>query len=73
VPFDSSARDREADELDPSGDAIISLLQQAAEAARANENRAAGIVQKLSGQLQAEEDRAAQLELCAEVGDGMKG
>ncbi len=62
VPFDSSARDREADELDRSGDAIISLLQQAAEAARANENRAAGIAQKLSGQLQAAEDRAAQLE-----------
>ena len=62
VPFDSSARDREPDELDRSGDAIVSLLQGAADAARANEDRAADILQKLSAQLRATEDRAAELE-----------
>jgi uncharacterized protein YlxW (UPF0749 family) len=62
VPFDTSPRDKETDELDRSGHAILALLQQAAQAARANEERANGIAQKLSNQLQAAEDRAAQLE-----------
>ncbi len=62
VPFDSSARENEADELDRSGHAIIALLQQAAQAARADEERAASVAQNLSRQLQAAEDRATQLE-----------
>ena len=62
VPFDPSAGERELDELDRSGEAIVSLLQQAADAARANEDRAAGVSQQLSAELQAAEDRAAQLE-----------
>ena len=41
VPFGPSAGDKQSDELDRSGEAIISLLQQAADAARANEDRAA--------------------------------
>lgn len=62
VPFSSSVGDKQSDELDRSGEAIIYLLQQAADAARANEDRAAGISQNLSAELQAAEDRAAQLE-----------
>jgi hypothetical protein len=64
VPFDGSTYAKEADalDLDRSGHAIVALLQEAAQAARANEDRAAGIAQKLSQQLQAAEDRAAQLE-----------
>ena len=62
VPFGPSAGDKQSDELDRSGEAIISLLQQAADAARANEDRAAGVSQQLSAELQAAEDRAAQLE-----------
>ena len=62
VPFGPSAGDKQSDELDRSGEAIISLLQQAADAARANEDRAADILQKLSAQLRATEDRAAELE-----------
>ena len=62
VPFGPSAGDKQSDELDRSGEAIISLLQQAADAARANEDRAANILHKLSAELQAAEDHAAQLE-----------
>ena len=64
VPFDSSSRAREPDalDLDRSGQAIIALLQEAADAARANEDRAMSVAQKLSGQVQTVEDRAKQLE-----------
>ena len=62
VRFDRSAGEREPDELDRSGEAIISLLQQATDTAKANENQTAGIAQKLSAQVQAAEDRAAHLE-----------
>jgi hypothetical protein len=62
LPFDPLARGKDADELDQFGEATISLLQQAADAARDNEDRAAGIAQRLSAQLRAAEDRAAELE-----------
>ena len=64
VPFDSSTRAREPDalDLDRSGQAIIALLQEAADAVRANEDRAMSVAQKLSGQIQTVEDRAKQLE-----------
>jgi non-ribosomal peptide synthetase component F len=64
LPFDGAARGSEPDDfdLDRSGQAIVTLLQQAAQAARDNEERAAAIARKLSAQVQAAEDRAAQLE-----------
>jgi len=62
LPFDPLARGKDADELDQFGEATISLLQQAADAARDNEDRAAGIAQQLSAQVQAADDRVAQLE-----------
>jgi hypothetical protein len=62
IPFDSSAREKEANELDRSGHAILALPQQAAQAARADEDRAAGVAQNLSRQRQAAEDQAKELE-----------
>jgi hypothetical protein len=63
VPFESSkGKESEASELERSGHAIISLLHEAAQAARASEDRAAAIAHKLSGQVQAAEERAAQLD-----------
>jgi hypothetical protein len=69
VPFESSkGNESETSELDRSGHAIIALLADAAEAARANEERAMGVARKLSDQLQAAEDRIrglqAEVERC---------
>jgi hypothetical protein len=62
VPFEGSTKEANALDVDRCGEATVSLLQQAAQAAHANEERAAGIARKLSAQLKATEDRVAQLE-----------
>jgi len=63
VPFAPGAKDqREDNDVDRSGHAIVSLLQEAAQAASANCERAMGVAHKLSSQLRAAEDRAKQLE-----------
>jgi hypothetical protein len=50
------------DQLDLAGQAILSLLHKAAEAAEENTRRAVETAQKLSGQLRAVENRIAELE-----------
>src|SRR4051812_17709151 len=52
----------EDSELDRSGRAIVSLLQRAAQAARADEERAMLVARKLSAEVRAAEDRALELE-----------
>ena len=52
----------EADTVDRSGGAIISLLQQAADFAKEECDRAFSIAHQLSLQLRAEEDRANKLQ-----------
>ena len=52
----------EADTVDRSGGAIISLLQQAADVAKADCDRAISTAHQLSLQLRAEEDRANKLQ-----------
>jgi hypothetical protein len=63
VPFAPGAKDqRDDNDVDRSGHAIVSLLQEAAQVASANCERAMDVAHKLSGQLRAAEDRAKQLE-----------
>jgi predicted nucleic acid-binding Zn-ribbon protein len=63
-PFKQSTKEEEADAstLDRCGDAIISLILQAAGAAHENEERATDTARQLGAQLKASEDRVAQLE-----------
>jgi DNA repair exonuclease SbcCD ATPase subunit len=56
------APSRRKDQLDLAGQAILSLLEKAADAAEANSRRAAEATQQLSAQLQAAENRIAKLE-----------
>jgi hypothetical protein len=53
----------DGDQLDRSGHAIVSLLQQAADVAKENCDRAMDVAHKLSNQLRAAEDRVKQLEV----------
>src|SRR5215468_7713660 len=53
----------EGDPVERSGQAIVSLLQQAAETANSNCNRAMDLAHKLSMQLRAAEERIRELEL----------
>jgi hypothetical protein len=63
VPFAPGSKDqRDENDVDRSGHAIVSLLQEAAQVASANCDRAMDVAHKLSGQLRALEDRAKQLE-----------
>jgi cell fate (sporulation/competence/biofilm development) regulator YmcA (YheA/YmcA/DUF963 family) len=52
----------DGDQLDSAGRAILKLLHEAAGAAEANSRQALETAQKLSSQLQAAEDRIAELE-----------
>jgi hypothetical protein len=63
-PFDQSAKGEEADAstLDRCGDAIVSMILQAARASHENEEWATDTARKLGAQLKASEDRVAQLE-----------
>ena len=59
VPFAPGAKDQRDDsDVDRSGHAIVALLQEAAQVASANCERAMDVAHKLSGQLRAAEDRA---------------
>ena len=65
IPFAPSPRDQrqaEADPLDRSGLAIVSMLQQAVDVAQQNCERAMDIAHKLSLKLREAEDRVARLE-----------
>jgi hypothetical protein len=63
VPFAPSPKDQAHEsDLDRSGHAIVALLQEAAEVARGNAERAMDMANKLSGQLRAAEDRASAAE-----------
>ncbi len=65
VPFAPGWKEgprEDGDQLERSGHAIISLLQQAAEVAKENSDRALDVAHKLSIQLRAAEDRIRQLE-----------
>jgi hypothetical protein len=64
VPFAPGSKDgpRDENDVERSGHAIVALLQEAAEVARSNCDRAMDVAHKLSGQLRASEDRAKQLE-----------
>jgi len=67
IPFAPSKTYRnegreEGDPVDRSGQAIISLLQQAAETANSNCDRAMELAHKLSMQLRAAEERIRELE-----------
>ena len=63
VPRDGpKAKEPDALDLDRSGHAILALLEEAAQVARMNEDRATGMAQELSNQVQVAEDRASQLE-----------
>ena len=63
VPFAPGSKDqRDDNDVDRSGHAIVALLQEAAQVASANCDRAMDVAHKLSGQLRALEDRAKQLE-----------
>ena len=59
---ESNAQEPDAVDLDQSGHAIMALVEEAAEVARMNEERATGIAQQLSNEVQAAEDRAGQLD-----------
>ena len=66
VPFASGSKDNVRDDGDPvdeSGKAIISLLKEAADTARATCLQAVNAAQKASNQLRAAEDRIKELEL----------
>ena len=65
IPFAPKPKDVRADgdAVDRSGQAIVSLLQQAAETANSNCNRARDLAHKLSMQLRAAEERIRELEL----------
>ena len=64
VPFAPQGKDRrdEADPLDRSGHTIMTLLNQAADIAKDNCDRAMDMAHKLSLQLRAAEDRTKELE-----------
>lgn len=66
IPFAPSPRDQrqapDADPLDRSGQAIVSMLQDAVDVAKLNCERAMDIAHKLSLKLREAEDRIAQLE-----------
>lgn len=66
VPFAPTPREQrqlaDADPLDRSGQAIVSMLQDAVEVAKQNCERAMDIAHKLSLKLREAEDRIAQLE-----------
>jgi len=63
VPFAPGQKDQlDESDVDRSGHAIVALLQEAAQVASANCDRAMDVAHKLSGQLRASEDRAKQLE-----------
>ena len=59
---ENGAASKDADQLDPAGQAILKLLHKAADAAEANSREALETAQKLAGQLRAAEDRIAELE-----------
>ena len=61
VPF-APSKDAPENELDKSGQAIVTLVQQAAHAAKDSCERAMDVAHKLSIQLRAAEDRARELE-----------
>jgi hypothetical protein len=63
IPFspNKQARD-EGDPMDRSGQAIMALLQQAADTANTNCDRAMELAHKLSNQLRAAEERVRELE-----------
>jgi hypothetical protein len=66
IPFAPSPREQrqvaDADPLDRSGQAIVSMLQDAVDVAKQNCERAMDIAHKLSLKLREAEDRIAQLE-----------
>jgi len=63
APFDKSrAQEPDAVDLEQSGHAILALLEQAAQVARMNEERATGIAQRLSNELAATVERTRQIE-----------
>jgi len=64
IPFSPNKQSREepGDPVDRSGQAIISLLQQAADTANSNCDRAMELAHKLSAQLRASEERIRDLE-----------
>ena len=63
VPFAPGQKDEpEESDVDRSGHAILALVQEAAQVASANCDRAMDVAHKVSGQLRAAEDRAKQLE-----------
>jgi len=66
IPFAPAPREQrqaaEADPLDRSGHAIVSMLQDAVDVAKQNCERAMDIAHKLSLKLREAEDRIAQLE-----------
>ena len=63
IPFAPNREPRDdSDPTDRSGQAIIALLQQAAETANANCDRAMDLAHKLSMQLRAAEERIQELE-----------
>jgi hypothetical protein len=66
IPFAPSPRDQrqapDSDPLDRSGQAIVSMLQDAVDVAKLNCERAMDIAHKLSLKLREAEDRIAQLE-----------
>lgn len=65
IPFAPQPREQRASEGDPldrSGQAIVSMLEEAVDVAKQNCERAMDIAHKLSLQLRAAEDRIAQLE-----------
>ena len=69
IPFAPKAREpraeprSEGDPVDRSGQAIVALLQEAAESATVNCDRAMDMAHKLSIQLRAAEERVRELEL----------
>ena len=64
VPFDLKAKEvRDGDAVDRTGQAIVSLLQEAAETANSKCDRAMDLAHKLSMELQAAEERIRELEL----------
>ncbi len=67
IPFAPSPREQQqrqadGDPIDRSGQAIVGMLQEAVDVAKANCERAMDIAHKLSLQLRAAEDRIRQME-----------
>jgi hypothetical protein len=65
IPFAPKPKEArgDGDAVDRSGQAIVSLLQQAAETANANCDRAMDLAHKLSMQLRAAEERIREVEI----------